>query len=112
MSIELILILWVLCAGLSYFIARDRAPNKAPLATLLGFLLGPIGVGLTFLLKNENDEAESGISGSSMSKHPVSDTVSNAEMTKVLSADNTKSMEELKRDLEGLKTKLRATSGS
>lgn len=53
---ELLLILCVLCAGLSYFITRDRAPSKAPIGTMLGLILGPVGVVLTFLLKPETED--------------------------------------------------------
>ena len=49
---EVLFILWILCAGLAYMIARDRAPSKAGLAAVLGFLLGPLGVGITFFLKD------------------------------------------------------------
>lgn len=45
------IILWTVCAGLAYFIAKDRAPSKAPLAAVLGFALGPIGVAVAFVLK-------------------------------------------------------------
>lgn len=48
---EILVLIWVACAGLCYFIARDRAPNKAGLAALLGFFLGPIGILITFFLK-------------------------------------------------------------
>ena len=105
MNMEILLVLWVLCAGLSYFIARDRAPSKAPLATLFGFLFGPIGVGITFFL---NDEPAKSDDGSVVPSPTKNGTVDN-EVTDVLSADNSKSMEELKRDLEGLKAKLNAT---
>ena len=47
-------IIWILSAGLAYMIARDRAPSQTILATILGFLLGPIGVLLTFLLKDQD----------------------------------------------------------
>lgn len=49
---EIFVLIWIVCAGISYMIARDRAPSKAPLAAILGFLLGPIGVGITFFLKD------------------------------------------------------------
>lgn len=46
-----VFILWTVCAGLAYMIAKDRAPSKAATAALLGFALGPIGVGIAFMLK-------------------------------------------------------------
>jgi len=49
---EVMILLWIVCAGLSYMVARDRAPSKAGLAAALGFLLGPIGIAATFLLKD------------------------------------------------------------
>lgn len=48
---EILLLIWLVCAGLAYMVARDRAPNKAGLAALLGFLLGPIGVLISFFMK-------------------------------------------------------------
>lgn len=54
MTVGTAFIIWMLCAGLCYFIARDRAPSKAPLATLLGFALGPIGVAVTFFLHDDD----------------------------------------------------------
>ena len=50
MNWELWIIIWVLCAGLCYFVARDRSPSSVGLATALGFFLGPLGVLLTFLV--------------------------------------------------------------
>lgn len=97
---ETFVILWVLCAGLSYFIARDRAPSKAPLATLLGFLLGPIGVGLTFILKE----------GTGPNAAPVADEQANSDVTPdqaqpTESARPTRSLEEINADIARLKAK-------
>ena len=49
---EILVLIWIVCAGISYMVARDRAPSKAGFAALLGFLLGPIGVLITFFLKD------------------------------------------------------------
>jgi hypothetical protein len=49
---EVMLILWVICAGVSYMVAKDRAPSKAGLAAALGFFLGPLGLLVTFFLKD------------------------------------------------------------
>ncbi|KIN78159.1 hypothetical protein [Shimia haliotis] len=49
---EVMILLWIVCAGLSYMVARDRAPSKAGLAAALGFLLGPLGVLISFFLKD------------------------------------------------------------
>ena len=49
---EVFLIIWLICAGLAYIIARDRAPSKAVLAAILGFLLGPVGVIITLFFKD------------------------------------------------------------
>lgn len=48
-----VIILWTICAGLAYMIAKDRAPSKAPIAAVLGFALGPIGVAVAFMLKED-----------------------------------------------------------
>lgn len=50
MNWELLVIIWVLCAGLCYFIARDRSPDSVGVATALGFFLGPLGILLTFII--------------------------------------------------------------
>lgn len=54
---ELIRLLWLifltLNASLCYFIARDRAPEKAFQAIVWGYLLGPIGVGVAFLITRD-----------------------------------------------------------
>jgi len=108
MNFDVLFTLWVLCAGLCYFIARDRAPSKAPLATLFGFLFGPIGVGITFFLSEEPATNNDSSDVPSPTKYGTFDSTVDNEMTDVLPADYSKSMEELKRDLEGLKTKLKA----
>jgi len=100
---ELLLILCVLCAGLSYFITRDRAPDKAPLGTLLGLILGPVGVGLTFLLKPDSDGKTE-----SLDTNDFESLSQEAQYEKVSSALNaqrsTKSVEELRRELERMKS--------
>lgn len=48
---EIVLLIWVVCAAICYFIAKDRAPSKAGIATLLGFFFGPLGILITFFLK-------------------------------------------------------------
>lgn len=50
---EVLVILWVICAGVCYMIAKDRAPSKAGMAAALGFFLGPLGLIATFFLKEE-----------------------------------------------------------
>ena len=50
---EICILIWLVCAGLSYAIARDRAPSKTGLTTALGFSLGPIGIGITLFLKDD-----------------------------------------------------------
>jgi len=47
------LIIWLLCAGICYAIARDRNPEKTTSAVLLGLLLGPIGVLIVLLGKSD-----------------------------------------------------------
>jgi len=49
---ELAVIIWLICAGLCYIIARDRAPSKTGLAICLGILLGPLGILITFFLND------------------------------------------------------------
>ena len=46
------LIIWLLCSGICYAIARDRKPEKTTSAVLWGLLLGPIGVLIVFLGNN------------------------------------------------------------
>jgi hypothetical protein len=49
---EVAILIWVVCAGISYVVAKDRAPSKAGMAAALGFFLGPIGLLITFFLKD------------------------------------------------------------
>lgn len=46
-------ILWMLCSGLAYFVAKENAPSKAGTAAALGFALGPIGVAIAFMMKED-----------------------------------------------------------
>lgn len=46
------IIIWVLCSAFAYAVAAARAPSKAGLAAILGLLLGPIGVGIAFFMKD------------------------------------------------------------
>lgn len=46
------IIIWVLCSAFAYAVAAARAPSKAGLAAILGLLLGPIGVGIAFFLRD------------------------------------------------------------
>ena len=100
---EALLILWVLCAGLSYFIARDRVPEKAPLATLLGFLLGPIGVGITFFLKPDAEGGEEVLSTADSGFDKLSDAEQHTKISEALNNKKAKSSDELKKDLERMK---------
>ncbi|WP_323007562.1 hypothetical protein [Pseudorhodobacter sp.] len=88
---EVLVIVWVLCAGMSYFVARDRVPSKAGLATLLGFMFGPLGVLFTFLL-NENPVAKGPEKG--------------LEEVEVVVRELTLSLEQLTANLSAAKAKL------
>jgi hypothetical protein len=103
---ELVLILGVLCAGLSYFIARDRVPEKAPLATLLGFVLGPIGLCITFFLKPDAESGEEAVSAAGTGFDKLSVKEQNAKISEALNNKKAKSLDELKIDLKRMKTKL------
>ena len=111
---EVFVILWVLCAGLSYFIARDRVPEKAPLATFLGFALGPIGVAITFLLKpNTRGGEEPPTNSNSISPTDIniefeklSATEQHSRISNILNNRSAKSTDELKKELERMKTNL------
>ncbi|CUH70206.1 hypothetical protein TL5118_04181 [Thalassovita autumnalis] len=39
---EVVILLWIVCAGLSYMVARDRAPSKTGLAAALGLTIQPL----------------------------------------------------------------------
>ncbi len=47
------LLIWIACSGFAYMVAEKRAPSKAGMAALLGFLLGPIGVLIAFGMEDE-----------------------------------------------------------
>lgn len=97
-SVETLLILWVLCAGLAYLIARDRAPSRAALATFLGFVFGPVGVGITFLLSDGRPEAPAASdSTSEASENTVQVTVPEQPM---------RTPAEIRRDLAKLRENL------
>ena len=100
---EAILILWVLCAGLSYFIARDRVPEKAALATLLGFLLGPIGVAITFSLKPDTKSSEVSSIGRDSEFEQLSATEQQSKISDVLNKKSSKNTDDLKKELERMK---------
>lgn len=49
---EIFVIIWMFCAFFAYIVAKDRAPSKTGLAAALGFFLGPIGVVITFFMRD------------------------------------------------------------
>ena len=108
---EAMLILWVLCAGLSYLIARDRVPEKAPLATFLGFILGPIGVAITFSLKSDTHSGEENPTKSNnlypTDRNREFEKLSATEQQSIISDSlnkrSTKSIDELKKELARMK---------
>ncbi len=89
---EVLLLVWVLCAGICYLVARDRAPSQAGMATALGFFLGPLGILITFFLQE-------------------ADKTDKADQISTLDTDGTpkpptRSIAELTADLDRLKKKL------
>lgn len=91
----------MLCAGLYYFIARDRVSSKAALAPLLGFLLGPIGVAVTFFVQEDDAEVED------VSTSQANTSVVVGEAKSLPSGEGRlKAMQDLKRDLESFRSKL------
>jgi len=100
MDIGTAIIVWILCAGLAYFIARDRAPSQAPLATLLGFVFGPIGVGISFFLKEANvdDSPEGEVGKAAQVPSELALDVDNEIPPK-----SVRSLEEISADIERLK---------
>ena len=95
---ETLLILWVLCAGLAYLIARDRAPSRAALVTFLGFAFGPVGVGLAFLFSDGRvDTHEKGEGVKTSETEPTEHNETDVPVRTVA---------EIKRDLEEMKQRL------
>ena len=97
MTIGNVVVVWMLCAGLAYFIARDRVPSRAPLATLLGFLFGPLGVAATFFLKDENEACSEEFSSQC-------DRVSDSSLENVTAPS--RSIAEITADIERMKKRL------
>lgn len=79
------LIAMTLSATLSYLIARDRSPDKSLQAVLWGYLLGPFGVAITFLITQKVDTSDG------YERPPTA---------------NTKSVEEIRNDLDRLRSNL------
>lgn len=103
---ELAFLLGILCAGLSYFIVRDRAPDKVLLGTCLGLILGPLGVGLSFLLKPGPEINEAKKVGTSEFGN-LSDEEQHQKISEVLSGTKpSKTLDELKADLNRMKSDL------
>ena len=99
---ETLVVVWVLCAGLSYVIARDRVPSKSGLATFLGFSFGPLGILFTFFLK-EDAANENG--GFQKIDTAIQDIEEQPEETEVILREPTLSLEELAAKLEAAKAK-------
>jgi hypothetical protein len=104
---ETVLILWVLCGGLAYFIARDRAPSKAGLAVVYGFLFGPLGVGLTFLLKDANSETTGELERSLNTDRASGDLPGSESLD---AQPRVRSIEEVRKDLARMKARISSDS--